>query len=275
MTAELTGREIVARTFSTARRGYDTVEVDAFLEKVGRQIDMLLGDIDRLNRELDEAHALVAKAAKTPPTEAAPAAPVAAAPVAPAEDSSRATGEAADIVLQMAHKTAADAIAQAKERAAAITAEAKSSVSEAVTTAEARAAEVVQSAEANAAETLQAAETTANETVAAAEFKAAEMQRESDRKAFEAASRSQGELRSIQAEIEKQRNGLILLDEQLVMKRENLRTLAAEITKVADASEAAPTDAAAGAVIDLAAAEAQAAGESSSSPADAETAAAE
>ena len=48
----LTGRDVLAKTFhAKTKRGYDPVEVDAYLELVAAQIDVLHGDITRAGQE--------------------------------------------------------------------------------------------------------------------------------------------------------------------------------------------------------------------------------
>ena len=52
----LTGRDVLAKTFhAKTKRGYDPVEVDAYLELVAAQIDVLHGDIGRAAQETASA----------------------------------------------------------------------------------------------------------------------------------------------------------------------------------------------------------------------------
>ncbi len=118
----MTGRDVIAKTFTAkARRGYEPVEVDSYLEQVGNQIDALRAEIARLELQLADAQASAATASSlTPPppvVEAAPPAPVAAPQAAPAPTESAASVETADIVLRMAHETSARAIEEAQGRA--------------------------------------------------------------------------------------------------------------------------------------------------------------
>jgi DivIVA domain-containing protein len=42
----LTGRDVLNKTFQArTKRGYDPVEVDAYLELIAAQVDMLHGDV--------------------------------------------------------------------------------------------------------------------------------------------------------------------------------------------------------------------------------------
>ena len=199
----LTGRDVIAKTFSTrTRRGYDPIEVDAYLEQLATHIDSLLAEIERLELErVDFASAPppppppgaadlapaddMSELAEAPPPPVAPA--VAAAPaVAP----TAADSEAAELVLRMAQKASGEALEEAKSRA--------------------------------------------DEIVADAEFKASEIQREADRKAFEVSTRTQGELRSIETEIESRKSELDNVRGAIASQRDRLRSLGLEITSLAD-----------------------------------------
>ena len=65
----MTGRDVIAKTFTAkARRGYEPVEVDSYLEQVGNQIDALRAEIARLEVELSDAQSAASSASSlTPP----------------------------------------------------------------------------------------------------------------------------------------------------------------------------------------------------------------
>ncbi|MDH5238519.1 MAG: DivIVA domain-containing protein [Acidimicrobiia bacterium] len=199
----LTGRDVIAKTFSTrTRRGYDPIEVDAYLEQLATQIDAMHAEIERLR---SGSHDFSAAPPPPPPplefeTAAPEVAPIAAPPSTPVD--SGAGSEAAELVLRMAQKASGEAIEEAKARA--------------------------------------------DEIVADAEFKASEVQREADRKAFDVSTRTQGELRAVETEIETKRSELDAIHEAIANQRTRLRRIGAEITRLADGIEE-PSDS----VIDL------------------------
>ncbi|MGI9603743.1 MAG: DivIVA domain-containing protein [Acidimicrobiales bacterium] len=184
----LTGRDVIAKTFSTrTRRGYDPIEVDAYLEQLATQIDTLHSELDRLEQGQPEFSA--APPPPPPPLEVEEPAPATAVSAAPAPDS-EASSEAAELVLRMAQKASGEALDEAKVRA--------------------------------------------DEIVSDAEFKASEIQREADRKAFDVSTRTQGELRSVETEIESRKTELETIRGAIVGQRTRLRSIGEEITNLAD-----------------------------------------
>lgn len=123
----LSARDIIGKNFTAkARRGYDPAEVDAYLMDVARQVDELNLEIDRLTNELVRqsfAQQLPPPVVEAPPVIAPPpvAAPVVAAVAAPVEDSD----ESLKLILKAAHRSAEQAISEARVRAEEIVAEAK------------------------------------------------------------------------------------------------------------------------------------------------------
>lgn len=215
----LTGRDVIAKTFSTrTRRGYDPIEVDAYLEQVATRIDSLIAEVERLQHATPDL--VAAPPPPPPPIEVADPEPEtvieadtttvgaaldAAMPTStPAPEPTPTTdgSEAAQLVLQMAERASRDAIEQANVRA--------------------------------------------DEIVSEAEFKASEIQREADRKAFEVSTRTQGELRAVESEIEARNSELESIRGAIVAQRDRLKAIGIEITNMADGINVEP-----GAVIDL------------------------
>ena len=75
----ITPADIEQQTFSPSKHGYDTEEVDAFLEQISSEVDAMLQKIADLKGRLNNTEQQLAAAVPAP---VAPAAPVA----APASD---------------------------------------------------------------------------------------------------------------------------------------------------------------------------------------------
>lgn len=238
----LTGRDVLAKTFhAKTKRGYDPVEVDAYLELVAAQIDVLHGDITRAAQDVPTGLSVPDPA------------PVAAA-VSPEVEAEleQLRAQNAQLAAELSQEqTAAEALrAENEQLRVQLTAvappppaaEAQSEVpTQPVVTASAaeQASEesyelVLRMAHRTAEETISQAHARADEIVAEAEFNAAQVSKESDRKAFEAANRVQAEIASLNTEIETQRGELAALQGHADHKRNELRGLAQAIIQLAD-----------------------------------------
>lgn len=241
----LTGRDVLAKTFhAKTKRGYDPVEVDAYLELVAAQIDVLHGDIGRAAQE-------VASAVPAPvPTPA----PAALSPELQAEleqlrmhnaeltseltqeksvsESLRAENEQLRVQLTAIAPPPPSVEAPVETIVEPVAAAAPSSAAS-----EESYELVLRMAHRTAEETISQAHSRADEIVAEAEFNAAQISKESDRKAFEAANRVQAEIASLNTEIETQRGELSVLHGHTQAKRDELRGLAHAIINLADSGQ--------------------------------------
>ena len=229
----LTGRDVLNKSFQArTKRGYDPIEVDAYLELIAAQVDMLHGDVaaaekpapvsavaeapaeliaerdalasslTELTSELEltkaeneQLRVQAAAVAPPPPSEEPDAGPAhAAAPgTVQADAGDRASEESYELVLRMARRSAEETISEAHARA--------------------------------------------DEIVADANFTAAQVSRESDRKAFEAATKVQANLSEIHEEMDQRRFELSEIEARAIEKRQELRDLANRILLLADEGE--------------------------------------
>lgn len=120
----ITPSDIEQQTFSPSKHGYDTEEVDAFLEQLSAEVDAMLQKIADLKGRLNtsEAQLASAQAQVAELQEQAAAAPVAtpAATVVaptPAEDSMRASEQQISKVLIVAQQSADKLVADARDNA--------------------------------------------------------------------------------------------------------------------------------------------------------------
>ncbi len=88
---------------------------------------------------------------------------------------------------------------------------------------------ILRLAQKTAEETLSEAHRRADEVVAEANFRAAQIGREADRKAFEAASRTQSELRLVESDIEQRREELTAVHSALQSEQGRIRDIAAQL----------------------------------------------
>lgn len=234
----LTGRDVLAKTFhAKTKKGYDPIEVDAYLELVAAQIDVLHGDIGRLDQ-------------------AAPVVVEAEAPSAPSPELQLEVERLREALSEQASQLSQEQAVSETLRAeneqlrAQLTAIAPpppvhTGVEEAPVTADVaapqqdRASEesyelVLRMAHRTAEDTISQAHARADEIVAEAEFNADQIAKESDRKAFETANRVQAEIASLNAEIENQQSELADLRNQALARRDDLRGLAQNILAIAD-----------------------------------------
>jgi len=248
----LTGRDVLAKTFhAKTKRGYDPIEVDAYLELVAAQIDVLHGDIGRVTSEA-----------------AVQAPPVAPAPIV-GEPSQELQAELEELLQQ--HGELASELTQEQAVSESLRAEneqlrmqltaiappppvvetqpvveaaapvnpVSSNPVQAAATGNERAEEesyelVLRMAHRTAEETISQAHARADEIVAEAEFNSAQISKESDRKAFEAANRVQSEIAALSAEIDVQRHELASLNNEALGKKQEMRGLANSILLLAD-----------------------------------------
>lgn len=238
----LTGRDVLAKTFhAKTKRGYDPVEVDAYLELVAAQIDVLHGDIGRAAQE--------AASAVPVPTPA----PAALSPELQAELEQLRMHNAELTSELTQEKSVSESLrAENEQLRIQLTAiappppavEAPEAIAEPVAAAAPSSAAseesyelVLRMAHRTAEETISQAHSRADEIVAEAEFNAAQISKESDRKAFEAANRVQAEIASLNTEIETQRGELSVLHGHTQAKRDELRGLAHAIINLADSGQ--------------------------------------
>lgn len=239
----LTGRDVLAKTFQAkTKRGYDPVEVDAYLELVAAQIDVLHGDIGQnssvaptetialenssVSEERDQLAAeLVALKAEREEL---------AAMVGQLQNTQGALRAENDQL-----RTQLTSIAPPPPIAPAEVAPAVAPPVEPVVEVDDRAADesyelVLRMAHRSAEETIAEAHARADEIVADANLAASQIARESDRKAYEAANKVQAELASLSAEVETQQGELAHLRARTSDQRTELRELAKRILHLAD-----------------------------------------
>lgn len=267
----LTGRDVLAKTFQArTKRGYDPVEVDAYLELVAAQIDMLHGDVvratenaqspetggsDRAGRleelaseldaisaerdafraerdALEQSHAELddARSRLEAENEQLRAQVTATAPPPPADTASTDTASSESIELSEV-----------------IDIEATSGTPDAVSTTgggDERAVEesyelMLRMARRSAEETIAEAHARADEIIADANFTAAQISRESDRKAFEAANKVQADLAAMTEEIDRRKSELDRLASVSERRRDAMRELASQLLMIAEDDERA------------------------------------
>ncbi len=256
----LSGRDVLAKTFQTkTKRGYDPVEVDAYLELVAAQIDMLHGDLAAAGAVAPDGTIIAAvgqpeasSAERDALLEEIEALRADRDRLATANAELVSRGEALEaeneqLRIQLTAVAPpppvaavipdADIEIQPPSPPAAVEAEPTEVVPAQV--ADDRAAEesyelVLRMARRSAEETIAEAHARADEIVADANFTAAQISRESDRKAFEAANKVQAELASMSEDIEVRRAELRVLDARAAERREEMRTLANHILELAD-----------------------------------------
>ncbi|MGI9604611.1 MAG: DivIVA domain-containing protein [Acidimicrobiales bacterium] len=251
----LTGRDVLAKTFQArTKRGYDPNEVDAYLELVAAQVDMLHGDAARAREGLDPM-----------PAPIAPAVDVASHEVADLEQRIMDLTVERDGLIDT-NRTLAAENEQLRTQVLAVapppppTARDISEVAELevldapeptsmqvekatdnlpVEATDDRAAEesyelVLRMARRSAEETIAEAHARADEIVADANFTAAQISRESDRKAFEAAQKVQADLAEMHEQIGEREAELRHLEGRTSEHRIEMRDLANRILFLAD-----------------------------------------
>lgn len=238
----LSGRDVLAKTFQArTKRGYDPVEVDAYLELMAAQIDMLHSDI--ANARTTDAgvdpsinvDALVAERdayLQERNQFAQDNGDLLAAYEALEAENDQLRGQLTTIAPPP--PPGFDQIAATEAAVAEVAEPGKE---------DDRAAEesyelVMRMAHRSAEETISEAHNRADEIIADANFTAAQISRESDRKAFEAANAVQEELSALQTDLDSSKAKLAELDSAESEKRAALRGLADEILDLAAAEPA-------------------------------------
>ncbi len=260
----LTGRDVLAKTFQQrTKRGYDPVEVDAYLELVAAQIDMLHGDVTRAGEgavapveadtsqldatvaERDALQAQLTALATERDGLAAKNAELAAASEAMTAQQQALAAENEQLKTQLTSVAppppGAPSDATVTLPAPPVEAPAPPAITPEVAAdagSDDRASEesyelVLRMARRSAEETIAEAHSRADEIVADANFTAAQISRESDRKAFEAANKVQAELSAVSEQIDTRKAELRHLDGRAAEKRVEMRELANKILALA------------------------------------------
>lgn len=195
----ITGSTIMAKSFSTkARRGYDPDEVDAFLLEIADYVDTINDELEMAKLQLHSAQGL-AEAAPPPPPPPPPVQEVAPEPAPVPEP----------VVAAAPEPTRSLAEQESVEM-------------------------ILRMAQKSAEEALAEAHSRADEIVAEANFRAAQIGRDADRKAFETASRTQEELRAIEAEISQRQVELDAINAEIARRQHGVRGIADELLGLAD-----------------------------------------
>lgn len=265
----LNGRDVLAKTFpAKTKKGYDPIDVDAYLELVASQVDLLHGDIARAGEAsaggaADGAVVIPAPVATDAGTDGA---------LQTELDAARAERDALQVRLDE-ELAAAEALkaenqqlrtqltsvapppptpsAQQDEAGAgALEVAQPEDVTAVVATAstelavDERASQesydlVLRAAQRSAEEAISEAHVRADEIVADANLTASRIAQESDRKAYESANRAQGQLAVITTEIETQQVQLAEVTNLADERRSELRRLGETIVDLANQSAAA------------------------------------
>ena len=254
----LNGRDVLAKTFpAKTKRGYDPIDVDAYLELVASQVDLLHGDILRASESSSEAANDDAVVIPAPVAEGTADASglqaeldavraerdalkarldeeLAAAEMRNAENqqlrtqlTSIAPPPPAPPGAPVPEVVATEAVEVAQpEEVTAVVAAAGSDVAVVDERAHQESYDLVlRAAQRSAEEAISESHVRADEIVADANLTASRIAQESDRKAYEAANRAQGELALISSEIETHRAELSEIDALATQRRSELRLL--------------------------------------------------
>ena len=238
----LTGRDVLAKTFQAkTKRGFDPIEVDAYLELVAAQIDVLHADVANASATSDPAVVpanvemeqqnqellIEVQQLRTERDEYV------------AQIQQFSANEQALRAENDQLRTQLTSIAPPPPLAAEVQPETLVDETQLVDDSDGRGAEesyelVLRMARRSAEETISEAHSRADEIVAEANLTASQIAKESDRKAYEAANKVQAELASVTAEIGTQQNTLRVLQAQATDQRNELRDIAQRILVIAD-----------------------------------------
>lgn len=263
----LNGRDVLAKTFpAKTKKGYDPIDVDAYLELVASQVDLLHGDIARAKEQAGSVAPVPAGAGSSVDTAAVQS------------ELEAAKAELAQLQATLAEETAAgeslraenqqlrtqlasvappppvstDAVVvdmvdvgEVVEAQEAVVVSANAVVpagTQEVAVVDERASQesydlVLRAAQRSAEEAISAAHVRADEIVADANLTASRIAQESDRKAYEAANRAQGELAVINSEIESSQGELAELNSIAAGRKLELRRLGESILAWADGDQ--------------------------------------
>ncbi len=245
----LTGRDVLAKTFQAkTKRGFDPIEVDAYLELVAAQIDVLHGDLQALqgsSASSTETLALPANAALEQQNQELllEIATLRAerdeyanqiTQFTANEQALRAENEQLRTQLTSIAPPPPVAVADQVPEMAPVDAVATAAVDGGDRASEESFELVLRMARRSAEETIAEAHSRADQIVAEANLTASQIAKESDRKAYEAANQVQAELASLNADIENQQSMLQHLQTRTVEQRTELRGLAQRILTIAD-----------------------------------------
>lgn len=242
----LTGRDVLAKTFQAkTKRGYDPIEVDAYLELVAAQIDVLHSDIN--SRPQTAATETITLDNSSVSEERDQLAAELASLRAERDDLTQTVAQLQTTNGSLAAeneqlRTQLTSIAPPPPLAAPAPVEVIEPVAEPVVdeASATRGSEesyelVLRMAHRSAEETISEAHARADEIVADANLTASQIARESDRKAYEAANKVQAELASLAAEVETRQGELAHLANKTAEQRAELRGMAQQILRLADA----------------------------------------
>jgi DivIVA domain-containing protein len=245
----LTGRDVLAKTFQAkTKRGYDPIEVDAYLELVAAQIDVLHGDLGRAESatttetiaipsfgsgELERANADLTAELQTLRAERDELS-AQLGQYGVVDDALRFENEQLRAQLTqiappppIASEAIIEPVAPLPATANAVEHDARAS--------EESLELVLRMARKSAEETISEAHNRADQIVADADLTASQIAKESDRKAYEAANNVQAELASLNTEIETQKGAISQLQARTEDQRNELREMAQRIIRLADA----------------------------------------
>lgn len=257
----LNGRDVLAKTFpARTKKGYDPLDVDAYLELVAAQVDLLHADIgaaqasDASDGSAVAAVPIIADGPDLAELEAELAASnadrealqarldevLAAAESLGAENQQLRTQLASVAPPPPVSGTAVvieepvDAVVEAEEVSAELVAAQSQSVVVDDRASEESYGLVLRAAQRSAEEAISEAHIRADEIIADANLTASRIAQESDRKAYEAATRAQGELAVINADIASQADVLAEVSSQTDTRRNELRRLGETMIALAE-----------------------------------------
>ncbi len=247
----LNGRDVLAKTFpARTKKGYDPVDVDAYLELVAAQVDLLHGDVAQASTNAtsedtpsDELTALRAELDQA--TAARDALEAKLTEELQAGDALRSEND--QLRMQLTAVAPPPPVASTAlttettiEEAQIVSAEVVPAATDELVIDDRAAHEsynlVLRAAQRSAEEAIAEAHVRADEIVADANLTASRIAQESDRKAYEAANRAHKELSEIKAQVDGQNEVLATITTAADQRRTELRLLGQTILQWADQS---------------------------------------